>query len=381
MAVKVDCAWARVCVNETKRLCSIKRNADEGTAKFRARVFDKRYKIFSEHFNEYPHLHISKPDFNRVQKVIDDTIGNWRNKSEKEAYLKEFSINNWDEGKVITKAGKKEHSLTNCKACSLFHSHLQSTFPMKKQCRVPGSKGPLSDLKANAKRQATCSHKDPKITNKKLKLVGQAIYDTYNEKCKENFDKSLSDILVLVPEAGLQKKLSPAEKQKMKRDQQRETKRDLEAKMSRNDTALHLSIRESYSSRQVQRMAQSFETIEEAKERARKTPPKVKERSHTASAENIDGELDQLLADVESWPDGTINWSEKARIYKIRTKGTHSTPGNGGQIIKSFLQSKQIDIARFESHPPRELHSEDLTGTKAILLKFSLKQQTSPRGL
>ena len=74
----------------------------------------------------------------------------------------------------------------------------------------------------NAKRQI--GQKDPKVTNKKLKTVGEVIYATYNNKCKENFGKSLSDILILVPEAGLQKKLSPTEKKKIKRDQQRKLK-------------------------------------------------------------------------------------------------------------------------------------------------------------
>ena len=78
--------------------------------------------------------------------------------------------------------------------------------------------------------------------------------------------------------------------------------------------------------------------FEEAKERAKTTPPKVRERSHTASPANIEGKLDQLLADVESWPDGPPNWSEKARMYNIKTKGSASTTGNGGQLVKAFLQ-------------------------------------------
>ena len=108
--------------------------------------------------------------------------------------------------------------------------------------------------------------------------------------------------------------------------------------MSQNDSAIHLSLCQSYSSRQVQRMALSFETFEEAKERAKTTPPKVRERSHSASPANIEGKLDQLLADVESWPDGPPNWSEKARMYNIKTKGSDSAPGNGGQLVKAFLK-------------------------------------------
>lgn len=45
MAVKVECAGARVYVRESKELCSIQRNPGEGSSKFRARRSDKRYRI------------------------------------------------------------------------------------------------------------------------------------------------------------------------------------------------------------------------------------------------------------------------------------------------------------------------------------------------
>lgn len=96
--------------------------------------------------------------------------------------------------------------------------------------------------------------------------------------------------------------------------------------MNENDTEEHLSSRQSFRARQHHRLAQSFETVEQAAERARTTPPKIKERSHAPALGQITGDLDQLLADVKSWPNGTINWSEKARIYNIRTKGQDSSP-------------------------------------------------------
>lgn len=70
----------------------------------------------------------------------------------------------------------------------------------------------------------------------------------------------------------------------MKRDQQRQLKHNIEKKMAQADTDVHLSPCESFSARNVQRLAQSFETYEEAMERSKKTPPKVKERMHTALA-------------------------------------------------------------------------------------------------
>ena len=120
-------------------------------------------------------------------------------KPKKEAYLTAFSSKNWNEGKVMNKEGKKDHSLTTCQACLLFSSQLQSTFPLSKVCRG-ARRGPLTELNANAKRQCL---KEPKITKRILKSIEEAIFATYYEKCKENFQKSLSDILVLVPEGGL----------------------------------------------------------------------------------------------------------------------------------------------------------------------------------
>lgn len=140
---------------------------------------------------------------------------------------------------------------------------------------------------------------------------------------------------------------------------------DVEKAMNENDTDLHLSSRQSYRSRQNHRLAQSFESKEEATKRARVTPPKRKEKSHTPATENITGDLDQLLTDVQSWPKGTTNSSEKARIYKIRMVGQDATPPNGGQMIKSFLQKKGVDISCYESSK-NQIHPKDHSKGRAL---------------
>ena len=373
MSFKAECAWARVCIRQTKQLCSnLKKCPGEGSAKFGARVLAERYKLYTEQFKEYPQFTLSQYDFNRVCKVIDEKVSNWRHKGDKETYLSTFSVSNWSEGNNITKEMKKAHSLSNCKPCTLLNSNLQATFPDSKR-GMAVNKGPLSEIQEDAKKHTAQLHttqKGPKITNKQLKGVGQVIYSSYDEKCKENFGKSLSEILVLVPEAGLERKLSPVEKRKLKRDQQRQMKTNIESNINENDTEEHLSSRQSYKARQHHRLAQSFETIAEASERAKTTPPKVKERSHAPSTENIIGDLDQLLTDVKFWPNGTINWSEKAKLYQIRTKGQDSTPPNGGQMIKVFLQRKEVDLARFT--PTTAANQNDSQGKHKGNLENSL---------
>ena len=109
-------------LRETKSLSKTERISGEGNAKFAARLLEDIFKIFNEHFQEYPGLHMKQEDFIRHYKTIDEKSYNWRGKTEKEAYLTESSSNNWNEGKVISKGGKKDHSLTTCQACLLFNS-------------------------------------------------------------------------------------------------------------------------------------------------------------------------------------------------------------------------------------------------------------------
>ena len=92
-------------------MCSNKKSPNEGSAKFKARIFAERHKLYSEHFKVYPQLSLSQYEFNRVRKVIDEKVKNWRHKGDKETYLSTFSVANWSEGKNITKEMKKVHSL------------------------------------------------------------------------------------------------------------------------------------------------------------------------------------------------------------------------------------------------------------------------------
>lgn len=130
--------------------------------------------------------------------------------------------------------------------------------------------------------------------------------------------------------------------------------------MSENDAEEDLVSRQSYRAIQYHRIAQTHETLAEATERARVTTPKVKERTHVPASDNIIGTLDQLLEDIKTWPSGPVNWSEKARLYKIRTTGQDSTPPNGGQMIKSFLQHRGVDISHLGQGKTKGTLSETL---------------------
>ena len=86
-----------------------------------------------------------------------------------------------------------------------------------------------------------------------------------------------------------------------------------------------------------------FETIDEAKRRA-KNAPKRQKRSHIPST--VDGNLEQLMLDVNDWK--TVNWSEKAKEYQIRRKGASVPPPNAGQVLKEYLKSWGVNTNTFD---------------------------------
>ena len=104
MAIKAECAWGRVFIRETKKLCSnLKKSPNEGSAKFGARMLAERYRLYCQQYKDYPKFIIGQYEFNRVCKILDEKISNWRNKEDKEVYLTTFSVDNWNKGKTISK--------------------------------------------------------------------------------------------------------------------------------------------------------------------------------------------------------------------------------------------------------------------------------------
>ena len=70
MAIKAECAWGRVFICETKNLCSnLTKSPIEGSAKL---------------YKDYPKFIVGQYEFNRVCKILDEKISNWRNKEDEE---------------------------------------------------------------------------------------------------------------------------------------------------------------------------------------------------------------------------------------------------------------------------------------------------------
>ena len=113
-----------------------------------------------------------------------------------------------------------------------------------------------------------------------------------------------------------------------------------------NDVDSHLAQRTSFRGRNVQRLNQSFESVDDAQERVSQRK-EDKEKSH--SPKYITGDLEELLHDFKQWTPGTpVNWTAKAKEYNIRKRGSQDTPKNAGQILKAYLKNQGHDITPFD---------------------------------
>jgi len=62
MAETVSCGFGRVflCQTKTIALSIIKQEPNESQTKFKCRLLQERFRIFTEHFKEYPRFDINK---------------------------------------------------------------------------------------------------------------------------------------------------------------------------------------------------------------------------------------------------------------------------------------------------------------------------------
>lgn len=111
--------------------------------------------------------------------------------------------------------------------------------------------------------------------------------------------------------------------------------------------------RQSFSARQRERIAMSFETKQTARERidrdtSHQQAPKRKKKDHTGKIDQMNWDKDSLKAEVEGYDDSfKINWSDLARKYHITNK-RGELARNGGQIAQECLIKQGVNLHRFK---------------------------------
>lgn len=104
-------------------------------------------------------------------------------------------------------------------------------------------------------------------------------------------------------------------------------------------------------------MALSFETKKSAKERKHLlevknqesgASNKNKEKDHTGNIELMEWDKQALKAEVEGYDDNhKVSWRELATRYNVKSKNGRLA-ANGGQIVKQWLVSNNVDIGRLQ---------------------------------
>ena len=146
-----------------------------------------------------------------------------------------------------------------------------------------------------------------------------------------------------MPGVKLQRKNTTVERKNLKRKHQRECRDAITDHYHEQDAINVLADGQSLSSFKRMRMAQSFETPDQKKNRTMQCPSKP--RKHSPSFDTVTWDKGNVLRDLQNWPeDETINWT------KFATE--HGIPGrNRGQTIKEFAMENDLDVEILDRRP------------------------------
>ncbi len=257
----------------------------------------------------------------------------WNPSERKEEFLKTFSASAWRD---LALEKKQQHTLKDCEACHSNYGMQIASFPTRS--RALKRKNPVSEVVETQVKRIKASHdKTPKSTQKQL---GEAIVATLNPLCQEAVGVPLSKVLESTPKSNVQKRLSPEERKGKRRKTARTIKQRMEEHFKERDYQLVHGHRLSYAKYNKIRLAESFETRDQAKHRSKSREAKGSQKVHGCAKEKIPFNGEQLLQEAKTWePDVKINWSELGTKVGL-------TCANRGQVVKEYLASHGIPAAQ-----------------------------------
>ena len=171
----------------------MKREPNEGSQKFKARVLQAQHKefldIFHDRSNDFKSEHkqfymsISKLKGLFVRWNKDNSVAN-------RTYQDIFSVQNW--GK-LSKAKKEQHMLIKCKGCYHHHSQIQASFPVKSKQLIASAKENPFYVAAHI----------PQHKPGKLKDITKNIHNSVNRSFEKSYGLSFAEVQTKVPELKL----------------------------------------------------------------------------------------------------------------------------------------------------------------------------------
>jgi hypothetical protein len=184
------------------------------------------------------------------------------------------------------------------------------------------------------------------------------VLENISEAFEESTGQSFADCLNQNPKTRLQIRPTKQEQKKKRREQVRSYKSSIEQQYKESAVSAVLGTRTSKSQFNKIRMIESFQVQPQSS-----TASTIK--SHTPAFDNIElryHDEETLIAEVQSLPSDTINWSELARKYDVRVINSDNDVKNGGQVIKEFLRNKGIDVDCFGATQSVRVHRKRKMG-------------------
>ena len=225
-----SCGFARVAALVLGRKVSAElvKEEKEGQAKFCARKLQEHYKRYTELFkDEEDSFRIDFAKFRKKLPQLRDFFKSWnpREKVEKEKYVNHFSPESWNQ---LPPERKREHRFADCKGCQKRDAEIQALFPVRsKQFK---GKANIENIfsKSNIKIPSVPLKRRQPYSQTDIKKIAKGLYDRVNSAFEKICEVSFATAMTKVPEIELQKKKSPNELRKARRDRYRKVKCNIE---------------------------------------------------------------------------------------------------------------------------------------------------------
>ena len=250
---------------------------------------------------------VSQKTFDKRLPTLLKNFNKWQGE-DKSKYLDHFNYVAWN---CLSALKKGLHSIPNCKECQINHVVFQSLFPLRTN-RLKGDDPVSASVKQAAKLRKSSKAVKPSAAT--IKDTAKNIYLKINQPFKNLYNTDLAEALAKVPEIGLTKSKTKAEKQKERREATRRMKNKTEEQWSKVDCDTMLGTRQSFRQRDLQRKSLYFESTEEAKNRSTKRKALEeaglrKKKRHSPDPASVTFDKEGLLQEVNSMKKG-----EKVRI-------------------------------------------------------------------
>lgn len=330
MSLYFNCGYARVAVYQIASKLHTENNwmklegcyKDNFVAQFHKR-FQNRAKFSIQNSDNFVH---------NARKLLPMFHQRWNPQSARAEYHENFS----QESLVkLTTQAKAMHSIQACKGCLRSFPLIQSKFP--------------GNLKRDKENFAEASRKllkrlkrESPIPLREAKKIALNVFESISDQFEESTGHSLTECLTSNPKSRLLARPTKQQQKLKRREQFRTSKQTIENDYKESSVSAVLATRTSKSQFNKIRIIQGYETPEQ----------QAQPKSHTPTMDNVvltHHTEDQLISEVESIPDGKINWSSLARKYGVRLANSDHELKNGGQVVKEYLKNKGVNVERFNT--------------------------------